>query len=214
MTRNALLGFALATAAAACARSATVESGGDVSPVSTVVPVSASSLPAGAMVRVRLDQTIGTNTSHVGDAFVATVDSTVRAENGAIVVPYGAKVYGTVTGLQSSSDPTKPAVIRLDFDRLSFGGTNYPFEASVAATNVVRQGETRNETLKKAGIGAAAGAVLGAVLSDADLKSILIGGALGAAAGTAISLGTGDVEAALPAGTDMTLRVTSTVALR
>ena len=74
--------------------------------------------------------------------------------------------------------------------------------------------DTRSETLKKAGIGAAAGAVLGAVLSGGELDKILVGGALGAAAGTVISLGTGDVEGVLPAGTRMTLQTTRTVALR
>jgi hypothetical protein len=56
--------------------------------------------------------------------------------------------------------------------------------------------------------------VLGAVLSGGELNKILLGGALGAAAGTVISLGMGDTEAVLPAGTRMTLQTTQTVSLR
>jgi hypothetical protein len=56
--------------------------------------------------------------------------------------------------------------------------------------------------------------VLGAVLGDADLKNILTGAALGAAAGTAISLGAGDVEGTLPVGTVFTIQSTQQVSLR
>src|SRR5690606_42089666 len=62
--------------------------------------------------------------------------------------------------------------------------------------------------------GAAAGAVLGAVLSRADLEDILKGAALCAGAGTVLSLGTCDVDAALPTGTEMTLRTTTPIQLR
>jgi hypothetical protein len=50
-----------------------------------------------------------------------------------------------------------------------------PIYAKVTATNLeTRGGDTRNETLQKAGIGAAAGAVLGAILSGGDLDKILL----------------------------------------
>jgi hypothetical protein len=56
--------------------------------------------------------------------------------------------------------------------------------------------------------------VLGGILSGGDLDKILLGGALGAAAGTVISLGMGDVEGVLPAGTNLTLQTTRVVGLR
>ena len=56
--------------------------------------------------------------------------------------------------------------------------------------------------------------MLGAIVSGGDLDKILLGGALGAAAGTVISLGMGDVEGVLPAGTTMQLQTTRTVALQ
>jgi hypothetical protein len=139
----------------------------------------------------------------------------VVAQNGATVVPSGARIHGRVTGLDNSDHAGEPAAIKVEFDRISMRGTSYPFNAKVTATNLqTRVGDTRSETLRKAGVGAAAGAVLGAVLSGGDLEKILLGGALGAAAGTVISLGGGDVEAVLPAGTRMTLQATQTVALR
>ncbi|HET7583870.1 MAG TPA: YMGG-like glycine zipper-containing protein [Gemmatimonadaceae bacterium] len=200
-------------AAAACTRSGTVETAPPAEPAQA--PATAGSLPEGTALRVRLDDQLGTKSNRVGDEFTATVVDPVVAQNGETVVPTGAKVHGSVTGLHESSRAGDPAVIKLDFNRLTVNGNSYSFDAAVEATKLKTEGgDTRDETLKKAGIGAAAGAVLGAVLGDADLKSILVGGALGAAAGTAISLGTGDVQGVLPAGTELSLRSTQTVALR
>lgn len=205
--------FAVAVfAAAGCARTAQVESGGDV--VSNPLPTSTSSIPVGTTLRVQLDQELGTESSRVGDAFTATVVEPVNTTSGDVVVPKGAVVHGTVTGLHASEHAGDQAAIKLDFDTLTINGQAYPFDAKVTSTNLKTEGDTRNETLKKAGIGAAAGAVLGAVLGDASLSKIALGGLLGAAAGTAISLGAGEVQAVLPKGTDMTVQSTEMVALR
>ena len=196
-----------------CARATRIESGGEVD--LGTVPVDARALPSGTLIDARLNDQIGTKTSRVGDAFAATVEHAVVAQDGATVVPAGAIVQGHVTGLQSSTHAGQTAAIKIDFDHLRMHGQSYPLYAKVTATQLrTTGGDTRGETLKKAGVGAAAGAVLGAVLTGGDLDQVLLGGVLGAAAGTAISLGTGDVEAVLPAGTMLTLQATRTVALR
>ena len=205
-----MLAMAAVVASSACARTTTVESAGDVA---TATPVSANSLPTGAVVNVTLDQPVGTKTSKVGDTFSATVSEAITASNGQTVVPAGSKVYGKVTGLQDSDNVGQKAAIRLDFERININGVERPFEANITTTQLQTQNEeTKNETLKKAGIGAAAGAVLGAVLGGGDVSKILGGAAIGAAAGTVISLGGGDVEAVLPAGSKMTLQTTQQVA--
>lgn len=205
-----MLALAALAVTGACSRATTVESGGEVA---TATPVNASSLPTGAVVNVTLDQAVGTKTSKVGDTFSATVSDAITAANGQVVVPAGSKVYGKVTGLQESDNATQKAAIRLDFERINVNGVERPFEAKITTTELKTQNEeTRNETLKKAGIGAAAGAVLGAVIGGGDISKILGGAAIGAAAGTVISLGGGDVEAVLPAGSKMTLQTTQQVA--
>jgi len=209
-TLSTLVAIAALTTAA-CSRSTTVESAGDVA---AATPVSANSLPTGSVVTVTLDQPVGTKTSKVGDTFSATVAEAIVAANGQTVVPAGSKVYGKVTGLQDSDNVGQKAAIRLDFERINVNGVERPFEANITATNLQTQKEeSRDETLKKAGIGAAAGAVLGAVIGGGDISKILGGAAIGAAAGTVISLGGGDVEAVLPAGSRMTLQTTQQVAM-
>ena len=211
MRKTAALVLTLAASLGACSRATTVESSGEVA---TPTPVSANSLPTGSVLTVTLDQQVGTKTSKVGDTFSATVVDAVVASNGQTVVPAGTKVYGKVTGLQDSNNAGQKAAIRLDFERININGVERPFEANITATQLQTQGEdSRNETLKKAGIGAAAGAVLGAVIGGGDVSKILGGAAIGAAAGTVISLGTGEVDAVLPAGSKMTLRTTQQVTL-
>ena len=213
MRTGALLAATAVFGLLGCARTAQVEtaSGGEV----MNVPANANTLPAGASMQVTLNDQLGTSSSHVGDRFTATVSNAVYAQNGATVVPAGATIFGHVSGVKPSRNVGEQAAIVLDFDSLSFNGNSYPFDANVTATNLKQQSSTStSETLKNAAIGAAAGAVLGAVLSNADKDKILLGAGLGAAAGTAISLGTSDVNAVLPAGSQMTLRATQTVAIR
>ena len=201
-------------ATSACARTATVESTGDVAASPTATPATSNSLPVGTTMQVRLNNELGTESSKVGDTFTATVLNDVRASDGSVAVPSGSTVRGTVTAVDDSDDATDAAIIKLDFNQLTINNQNHPFEARIEATELQQQGDTRQETIQKAGVGAAAGAVLGAVLGDADLKNILVGAALGAAAGTAISLGAGDVEGTLPVGTVFTIQATEQVSLR
>ena len=211
--RNVLV-VTVAVGAAACASSPSVQSsaGGEVA---AVTPANASTLPAGSQLDVTLDQQLGTESSHTGDAFSATVANAIVAQNGSTTVPAGAKVWGHVSGVRAASNATEQAAIALAFDSLTFNGARYPFEANVTATDLQRRGGTStNETLKNAAIGAAAGAVLGAILSGADKDKILIGAGVGAVAGTAISLGRGGTNGVLPAGSRMTIQVAQSVALR
>jgi len=207
----------VATAALGCARAATVESEstGTVGPVMStgVTPVNARTLPAGVDLELTLDQAIGTKNSRVGQEFSATVRNTVYAQNGRVVVPEGAKVYGRVTGLDDSDHPGEAAAIRLDFERIVLNGRSYPFEARITATNL-ETSRDRNVSGRDVAVGAAAGAVLGAIVGEGDLRKVLGGAAIGAAAGTVIALGVGDTEASLPAGARMNVRTTQSVALR
>ncbi|HWH50188.1 MAG TPA: hypothetical protein VN651_01495 [Gemmatimonadaceae bacterium] len=200
-----------AAALAACASTANVASSSGE--VGSVTPVNGATLPVGGSFQATLNQSIGTTSSHVGDQFTATVSSPLIASNGETVVPAGATVTGHVTGLHSGSVVGEQSVIRLDFDRLDMNGRSYPFDASVSNVQAKNQ-VNKNGATKGAVTGAAAGAVLGAIISGGELSKIITGGLLGAAAGTVISLGTGDVQAVIPAGTSMTLTSTTNVNLR
>jgi len=201
--------------AGACASSPhVVTAGGEVSqPVAT--PANARTLPSGTLMDLTLDQQLGTQSSHTGDMFSATVINSVIAQNGRTTIPAGAKVWGHVSGVTPANNATQNAALVLDFDSLAFNGRSYPFEANITATNLQKEsGSTTSEAVKSAAIGAAAGAVLGAVLSGADKDKILLGAGIGAVAGTAISLGKAGENGVLPAGSRMSVQTTQSVALR
>jgi hypothetical protein len=201
-----LVGAALA----ACARTATVStSTGEIAPT---LPGNARTLPAGTQMQATFNQAIGTSNSKVGDSFTASVSNAVMAQNGETVVPAGAVVSGHVTGLHAASNVSDQSVIRLDFDSLAVGGRSYPFEANISNVSV-KSTVDQSGAKRGAVTGAAAGAVLGAIISGGELSKIIGGGLLGAAAGTVISLGTGDVSATIPAGSGMTLTTAKSITL-
>jgi hypothetical protein len=200
---------ALALAALVGCSSANVES----SPAperGAAIPVDATALPAGTRIEVEMDETVGIENSKVGDEFRAHVDEAVVATDGSTVIPEDARVTGIVTGL-AEAEGDDPAVIRLDFTTLGFDGRTYRLDASIVDVDVGVWESVRGAG-KEAGIGAAAGAALGAIIGG-DLLHILVGGALGAGAGTAIALGLDD-DAALPEGANLTLQMNERIAIR
>jgi hypothetical protein len=212
ITRCRLGAIAIAVAATACARTAHVETA--PGQIESATPANANTLPAGTEMTARLNQSLGTKSSKVGDQFTATVTEAVVARNGQTVVPQGATLYGHVTGLQSANVTGDQAVIRLAFDSLMSLGRRYPFAASISSVAPAGKSTgSTDKTVRTAVTGAAAGAVLGAIVSGGDLDKILAGGLLGAAAGTVISLGRGDVESVIPEGSTLTIRSAQSLAL-
>jgi hypothetical protein len=204
----------LAGCGATTGRSTTVESGGDVASSAAVTPANNRTIPAGARLTATLDQSLGTDVSKAGQVFTATVSQELRASDGTLVVPAGAKIEGRVTALDDSDNATEPALIRLAFDRIRFNGRSYPFSANIVQSAPVQtSSQSSAEQTKRIVIGGAIGAAIGGILSGGDLDKIIIGGSLGAAAGTIVSLGT-EVNATLPAGSQMTLQATQTTAIR
>jgi hypothetical protein len=204
----------LAFSALACARQVRVESvsSGALGPV--VMPVSSRMLPTGTDLYIELDHRIGTRESRVGDMFSATVRHPVYAQNGAHVVPAGAKVYGRVATLDDSDYPGEVVRVGLDFNRLVFGGRSYPFDAVISQTAVETSQERRGLSERVILIAAAIGGVLGAVFSAGDIAWVVGGAAIGGATGAAYTYARGDIEAALPAGSRMTVRTTQPIVLR
>lgn len=133
----------------------------------------------------------------------------------------GAIIEGRVTNAQRSGQVTGRANLSLEFDtiRLRNGGT-YRFAGIVdqvrlangEAVTVNNEGTVRDnnqttKTVTRAGIGAALGALIGAVAGGGQGAAIgaVIGG--GAGAGSVILQGRGDVD--LPQGTEISITSTS-----
>lgn len=168
-------------------------------------------VPAGTTLRVRLGSELNTSDNKVGDRITASVARPIRID-GATAIPAGAQVSGQVTAVQRA-EGERPAVIKLDFDRLRVASETYPLIAEVIDAEPEMRSETSTgEDAAKIGVGTAAGAIIGRVIGG-NSTGTLVGAAVGAAAGTAIVLGTQDEVAVLPAGSSLTLRVEESMRL-
>lgn len=204
-----LVAIMVAGLLAAGCRTAALESGG-LTYQPAPPPPTASHIPTGTLMLVRLNQSLTTD-MNVGDTFTATVQEPLIAQNGQTVVPQGSVITGIITGVGGAD---RQSAIRLNFTHIDINGRSHPFTADIVSTHRLDERVDLSDVGRAAAIGAAAGAVLGAVIGPGRLRDALIGGALGAGAGTIISLGTGTgVERVLPAGTQMRIQTTQHVAL-
>lgn len=164
-------------------------------------------VPTGTTVAIRMNDELSTETSQAGDAFTATLRDPIVDADGVVLVPAGATVRGRVTAVAPSERVGQTAALKLAFEAISFGGESYPLQATVERADVQQKSRTSaGETAGKVAAGAAAGAILGQVLGK-NTESTLKGAAIGAAAGTAIAMGTQDVDAVLPRGAEVVIRL-------
>ncbi len=168
-------------------------------------------VPTGTQFAVRLEDELSTETNQPGDPFTAVLDDPIVSADGTILIPAGATVRGRVTAAEKSNRVGETAVIKVAFEAVSFGGRSYPLQASVVEANPEKRTRTSTaQSAAKVAGAAAAGAILGQVLGK-NTESTLKGAAVGAAAGTAIAMGTADVDAVLPAGSRMVIRLDAPV---
>jgi hypothetical protein len=164
----------------------------------------------GTNLKVRLEDTLSSKDSRVGDRFTATVIDPVRLSE--------ATVTGHISSIQKSGKIKGRTSMNLDFDsiRLSDGrsGTLHGYVTRVYGSDGgradneggVESGSRTNQTLKRGAIGAGAGAVLGAIVGGG--KGAAIGLILGGAGGAGSLAVQGSKELKLESGTEMLVRVT------
>jgi len=164
------------------------------------------SIAGGTTFDVTLNQELSTRTSQVGDLYSATLVHPLT-DGRLVIVPAGATVLGQVTVVQKSGKHGQEAVLNLSINEVSFDGDTYPLQASIVEANPeTRSRSSTGEKAAKIGGAAVAGAILGRIIGG-NATGTIIGTAVGGAAGTAIVLGTEDVDAVLPHGSRMTLRL-------
>jgi hypothetical protein len=173
-----------------------------------------ASVGAGTMLALRMNDELSTERSQPGDGFTATLTEPVLDASGAVLIPAGATVRGRVTGVAPSTRVGQTATLHLSFEAITFGGQSYPLQATVARADVEKRTRTgAGEQVAKVAAGAAAGAVLGRVIGG-DRGGTIRGAAVGAAAGTAVAMGTADVDAVLPRGAGVVIRVDQPIDVR
>ncbi len=165
-------------------------------------------VPAGTTLRVRLRTALASDTSAVEDSVRATLESPVKVA-GATVIPSDAEVTGSVTSVQRSGKVKGRASLAFRFDRLNAWDEAY----DVQSARVSRQARaTKRKDATKIGIGAGAGALVGALAGGG--KGAAIGSAVGGGAGTGVVLASRGEEVRLPAGTVVTTKLAAPLTVR
>jgi len=164
-------------------------------------------LEEGARVRVRLAESVSTETHAAGQPFRGTVAEAVTGQDGAVVLPAGTEVIGTVKASRTSGGPEEDATLVLAVERLEIDGQLVPVTASVVSADV--RGDRRDstsETVGKVAIGTAAGAILGRLLGD-DSGDALKGAAAGTVAGAVVAFTTRGGDASVEEGTVLVIEL-------
>jgi hypothetical protein len=133
-------------------------------------------IPPGTTVPVTLDQDIPLKNDQFGQTFPAHVTRNVVV-NGKVSVPEGAPAK---VKLMQSSDSSGKAAATLQLAEVQVNGKAQTVESSDARPDTER---SHSGTGKKTGIGAAAGAVVGAITGVGLIKGAVIGAGGGLAWG-------------------------------
>jgi hypothetical protein len=178
-------------------------------------------LNAGQVIRVRMNQTITSETARVGDQFTTTVVNPVYA-GGVEVIPAGSEIIGRVTSVNRASRKSKAGTIGVHFISLRLPtGISRAINGDltdVTTDNVTadNEGEVSGRSAVKRNVvfiggGAATGALIGAIAGGGKGAGIgaIVGGGLGAA-GAVFSKGH---EAVVKSGTEFGVVLNQTLSL-
>jgi len=173
-----------------------------------VAPPRVSAIPSGTTIPVTILAQIDSEHNEVGDAWTGRVARDVVV-GGQVVIPAGAAVSGIVTAMDEGDRNEGHGSITLDARSIETNAGTRSISSAPASGghSYADQGFPTRETA----IGAGAGAVIGAVIGGK--KGAAIGAATGGMGGAAVGSARADYEVAMPAGTDITIRVTEPVSL-
>jgi hypothetical protein len=171
---------------------------------------SAVVVPVGTNLKVRIEDTLSSKESRVGDAFTATVLSPTRFEE--------ATLHGHIGSIQKSGKVQGRTSMNLAFNSIEMRdgrkGTLHGYVTRVYGSGSgqadqeggVESASRGKQTLKRGGIGAAAGAIIGGIAGGG--KGAAIGLILGGAGGAGSLAVQGSKELKIESGTEMLVHVT------
>jgi hypothetical protein len=178
-----------------------------------VGPVFATyTLPQNQYFRLRMNQSLNSGTTHMGERFQATVVTPVYA-SGVEVVPAGSIIEGRVTSVSPARTRGREGQIGVQFDTLVVpDGTRHPLDgvltelqdtsaAKVDAENEVSGKSSDKRNVAYVGGGSVGGAVIGGAVGGG--KGAGIGALIGAGAGVAGVMLTKGNDAELKSGTEI-----------
>jgi hypothetical protein len=168
-------------------------------------------VPDDVALRIRLDDTLTSNESRVGDPFSATVVDRGKYQS--------ARVYGHVAEIQMSGRVKGSTNMVLRFDRLVMpDGRRAPIHAEIVelyhapsgekvdVEGAIESGGRGRKSIEHTAIGAGAGALLGGIFGGG--KGAGIGSVIGGVGGLGTTAFHGHQKITLSSGQEMLIRIT------
>jgi len=167
-------------------------------------------IPVGTDLKIRINDTLSSKTSRIGDRFTATVIDPSRFDE--------ARLNGHISSIQKSGKVKGRTSMNLAFDSVELRDgrrgalrgyvTRVYGEGSGRADNEggVESSSRTNQTVKRAGVGATVGAIVGGIAGGG--KGAAIGLLVGGAGGAGSLAVKGSKELKIESGTEMLVHVT------
>lgn len=162
----------------------------------------------GALLSVRIGETLSTKRNKPGDTFLATLDQPLVVD-GFVIAERGARVEGRVTEADPGGRVKGVAELGLELVKLSTADGQH---IRIATTSFIKQAsESRKTDAAKVGGGAALGAIIGAIAGGG--KGAGVGAGVGGAAGAGDVLLTRGQAAEIPVETRVSFRLNDPVTI-
>jgi hypothetical protein len=165
-------------------------------------------IPAGALIDVRLGEAISAKTNVVGDTFLATLEQPLVVD-GFVIAERGARAEGRVVEADAGGRAKGGSRVGIELTTLH---TSDGQHVKIATAVFLKQvSPSYGKDAAKVGAGAAIGAIIGAIAGGG--KGAGIGAGVGGAAGAGDVLLTRGKPAAIPAETRVSFRVQNAVTI-
>ena len=205
-----LIVLALAALTVGCSRAESAPDVGSKETAAKAAQRPVAFVPSGSTLIFAMDEEISTKSAKSGDAFSAHLVSPYTDAKGAILLPAGAILHGTVAESMESPSNDEPAVIRLEVGTVETAGGTLLLNGEVKELQVNTDAKDTNTlTAVKVAAGAAAGAIIGKITGKTKT-----GAAVGTAGGVALALATREGNATVPIGSHLVVRLTERLSLR
>ena len=205
MIRRHLLTLSLAGMAACTAGSSTDRPASSGKAADQPAAPKSFNLARGTRIDAALIETISSRQGRAGNAFTAHVVQDVPGKGGAVAIPAGSTVQGTIVEVSPAPNTRSTGTLTLAVTTVTVNGRAYDLNASIDSLDTISKGRgVEGVDAARVGAGAAAGAILGQVIGG-NTKGAVIGGVAGGAAGAAVSVIMKDVDIVLPAGSHLIL---------
>lgn len=165
-------------------------------------------VPAGTVLRVRINQAMDSRHTQPGTPFDGVVMSDVVI-GGSVAIPRGAAVQGRVSDIQPGGDLRGRGWLALELTQVTLEGHPYPLATETwSHQGYDKTGQTVSNTVGLGAVGATIGAIAGGG------PGALLGAGLGAVAGLGVSSASRSGEATVPSEAIVSFRLSQQAALQ